>query len=216
MEIYCGQTFTVVPWNKSIAYSVAVSLLDSTVYVTGSSRSDTTEASSDMVTLAYDLASGVQIDSAKYNGPTNNLDIAYDVKVDSSGNAYVTGYTAIAVMHLGRVPSAIVAAKYNYSSLNKRIRPCLNCIPKGFALHQNYPNPFNPSTTIKFDIPKSSNVKLVVYNILGQQVATLVNEYMKGGSYQIIFNMPKLSSGVYFYVLTADSYRDVKKMVLIK
>lgn len=201
---------------KSISYSVAVSEQTDIVYVTGASQNDTTAASSDMVTVAYDLATGIRIDSLIYNGPTNNEDVAYDVKVDSSGNAYVTGYSASGGQHLmARLPSEIVTMKNNYSDLNKKTRPH-SVYPNDFVLHQNYPNPFNPATTINFDVFNYSKVRLVVYNILGQQVATLINEFMKKGTYEVTFTSTGLSSGVYFYEMTTDHNRDVKKMVLIK
>lgn len=91
-----------------------------------------------------------------------------------------------------------------------------NEIPEGFALDQNYPNPFNPSTTINFAIGKASNVKLTVYNILGQKVATLVDNFMNRGSYEVKFNASRLSSGVYFYTIEAGDFRVNKKMMLLK
>jgi hypothetical protein len=89
-------------------------------------------------------------------------------------------------------------------------------IPEVYSLAQNYPNPFNPSTSIKFNVPKLSNVKLVVYDIVGREVATLVNGMTKPGSYEALFNAENLASGVYFYRLDAGDFTDVKKMVLIK
>ncbi len=89
-------------------------------------------------------------------------------------------------------------------------------IPKSFSLCQNYPNPFNPTTNIKFDIPKQSFVKLVIYDMLGREVATLVNEQLKAGTYQADWNAPAFPSGVYFYKLQTESYTETKKMVLIK
>ncbi|CUS90101.1 Por secretion system C-terminal sorting domain-containing protein [Candidatus Kryptonium thompsonii] len=88
--------------------------------------------------------------------------------------------------------------------------------PAKFELKQNYPNPFNPETVIEFDLPKSSDVKLIVYNSLGQVVEKLVDEYLSSGSYRVKFNGGHLPSGVYFYKLTADGYSSVKKMLLIK
>jgi hypothetical protein len=85
-----------------------------------------------------------------------------------------------------------------------------------FALDQNFPNPFNPTTTINFSLGKASNVKLVVYNILGQQVSELVNEKMQAGSHTVQFKANNLATGVYFYRLEAGSYVDVKKMLLLK
>jgi hypothetical protein len=85
-----------------------------------------------------------------------------------------------------------------------------------FSLAQNYPNPFNPGTTIYYNLPKSSHVKLTVFDVLGNEVATLVDEYKLGGTHKIDFNAGWLASGVYFYKLTAGNYTEVRKMTLIK
>ncbi len=89
-------------------------------------------------------------------------------------------------------------------------------IPTTFNLEQNYPNPFNPSTTIKFSIPNNELVSLKIYNVLGQEVATLLNKEMKAGSYSVDFNASKLSSGVYIYNIRAGNFNVAKKMLLIK
>jgi subtilisin-like proprotein convertase family protein len=91
-----------------------------------------------------------------------------------------------------------------------------NEIPKNFNLSQNYPNPFNPVTNIKFSIPKSGNVSLKVYDILGRQVAELVNEFKPQGSYVVDFNATSLASGVYFYRIETADFTDVKKMLMVK
>ncbi|MCW8804793.1 MAG: choice-of-anchor J domain-containing protein [Ignavibacteriaceae bacterium] len=88
--------------------------------------------------------------------------------------------------------------------------------PMQFELAQNYPNPFNPSTTIIFSIPQSSNVTLKIFNTLGQEVATLLNENMESGAHTINFDASKLNSGIYFYRLDAGQYSEVRKMTLIK
>ena len=88
--------------------------------------------------------------------------------------------------------------------------------PLAYRLEQNYPNPFNPSTTIKFVIPKSSFVNLAVYDVLGKEVATLVNEEKPAGSYKVTWNADRLSSGVYFFQLKASSYVETKKMILLR
>jgi len=90
-----------------------------------------------------------------------------------------------------------------------------------FNLYQNYPNPFNPVTTIRYNIPldkrlETKDVQLKVYDVLGNEVAALVNEYKPAGSYKVEFNSSNLSSGVYFYQLSAGSYLAVKKMILIR
>jgi len=90
-------------------------------------------------------------------------------------------------------------------------------IPANYSLSQNYPNPFNPSTTIRFALPKTSNVTLKVYNMSGQEVSTLLsNSTVQAGTSEFKFDASKLSSGVYFYSLTAGNFRETKKMVLIK
>ena len=96
-------------------------------------------------------------------------------------------------------------------------------IPENFYLHQNYPNPFNPTTKIKFDIKQTSNTKLIIYNILGKEIATLVNEKLNAGSYEVSWKGSNYPSGVYFYKLVtmpdgrqADGFSDVKKMILVK
>ncbi len=91
-----------------------------------------------------------------------------------------------------------------------------NEIPKEFSLLQNYPNPFNPETNIQFQVPSSKFVKLVLFDFLGREVKTLVNEYKQAGIYQVSFNAEGLSSGVYFYKMTAGNFSDVKRMVVVK
>ena len=91
-----------------------------------------------------------------------------------------------------------------------------NEIPKEFALTQNYPNPFNPTTVIGYMLPRSSNVKLIVYDMLGREIKTLVNEFKQAGSYNVSFDASSLASGVYFYRINAGDFTDVKKMMLVK
>jgi len=89
-------------------------------------------------------------------------------------------------------------------------------IPTGFNLYQNYPNPFNPVSNIKFDLHKTAQVSLIVYDILGREVTALVNEKLNAGIYEVSWNASAYSSGVYFYRLTAGDYTAAKKMILIK
>jgi carboxypeptidase T len=89
-------------------------------------------------------------------------------------------------------------------------------VPLKYNLSQNYPNPFNPSTSIKFDLPKSGFVTLKVFDLLGREVAQLVNEVKQAGSYNLEFNAANLASGIYYYKLESDNFSDTKKMILIK
>jgi hypothetical protein len=88
--------------------------------------------------------------------------------------------------------------------------------PSDFVLYQNYPNPFNPNTKIKFVIPKSSFVNLKIYNVLGKDVATLVNEERPAENHEVEFNATDLPSGVYFYRIKAGLFIETKKMILMK
>jgi|GEM_PF-1286959 len=85
-----------------------------------------------------------------------------------------------------------------------------------YVLEQNYPNPFNPSTTIKFGIPEKNNVVVKIYNSLGSEIATLVNEVREAGSYEIQFNANNLSSGIYYYKIESGNFVETKKMILLK
>jgi hypothetical protein len=81
---------------------------------------------------------------------------------------------------------------------------------------QNYPNPFNPSTIIRYDVPKTGKIIIKVYDILGNEVTTLVNEKKDAGKYKIQFDAVHLSSGIYFYQFIGESFTQIKKMMLIK
>ncbi len=85
-----------------------------------------------------------------------------------------------------------------------------------FELKQNYPNPFNPSTRINYSVPSASFINLKVFDILGNEVALLVNEEKPAGEYQLEFDASELTGGVYFYQLTSNSFVDTKKMILMK
>ncbi|MCH9007152.1 T9SS type A sorting domain-containing protein, partial [candidate division KSB1 bacterium] len=89
-------------------------------------------------------------------------------------------------------------------------------IPKHFALSQNYPNPFNPATHITYTLPRSNFVTLTIYNLIGKEVQTLVQEFQPSGSYSVNFNAAHLSSGVYFYRLETGGLVQTNKMILLQ
>jgi hypothetical protein len=91
-----------------------------------------------------------------------------------------------------------------------------NIIPSLYSLEQNYPNPFNPATDIKFAIPKDGFVKMIIYDVLGNEVKTLINEFKQAGVYTVNFDASALSSGVYFYKIESGTFVDTKKMLMIK
>ena len=89
-------------------------------------------------------------------------------------------------------------------------------IPISFSLSQNFPNPFNPITTIRYQLPVAGNITLRLYDVLGNEIATLVDEEKSGGTYEIIFYAGNLPSGVYFYQLQTEGYVETKKMILLR
>ncbi|MEJ2616292.1 MAG: T9SS type A sorting domain-containing protein, partial [Ignavibacteriaceae bacterium] len=147
----------------------------------------------------------------------SSLDYGGGIAIDGSDNFYVTGYSGATwgspiISHAG--VSDAFAVKFNYSNIVD-VEIDLG-LPTEFELSQNYPNPFNPTTTIKYSIPKTSYVTLKVYDILGKEVATLLNKDKSAGNYQVKFNASNLPSGVYFYRIKAGSFNQVRKMLLIK
>ena len=106
------------------------------------------------------------------------------------------------------IPSSPVTSVDDDKSLNQR--------PDSYELYQNYPNPFNPSTTIRFSIPKENIVTLKVYDVIGREVKTLVNERKSVGQYEVDFNASQFASGIYFYQLKSGDYIQTKKMTLLK
>jgi hypothetical protein len=101
------------------------------------------------------------------------------------------------------------------------VKRTIEAVPKEFALHQNYPNPFNPSTKIRYDVPKETRVTLTVYNVIGQEVAKLVDEVQSAGYKSVEWDTREaggveISSGVYFYTLKADDFVMTRKLVLIR
>lgn len=89
-------------------------------------------------------------------------------------------------------------------------------IPAEYKLYQNFPNPFNPSTTINFDLVKAGVVKIVLYDVLGKEVKTIVDQYADPGKFKAVFNAENLASGLYFYKITSNDFTDVKKMLIVK
>jgi len=102
---------------------------------------------------------------------------------------------------------------YEYFNLNGEVSIG---VPAKFTLSQNYPNPFNPSTKIDFELPSDGNVNLILYDLLGKEVAILLSETKTAGYYTLNFTGNNLASGIYFYRITSDEFSDVKRMALVK
>ncbi len=132
----------------------------------------------------------------------------------ASFNSLVVGITdggTATSMHLSDVQATITD-----KIIETDVDEISSVIPTSYELGQNYPNPFNPSTTIEFALPKNSNVKLVVYDILGSEVTTLINNQFNAGYHKVNFSAANLASGIYFYTLKAGDFVSTKKLVLLK
>jgi hypothetical protein len=136
----------------------------------------------------------------------------------------------VAFMHLASTSHLIDAGTFVWGRPYGGTAPDLGCFETGtvaglknevnhsvgYYLSNNYPNPFNPSTQIAYQVPESAHVTLTIYNTLGKEVATLVNEEKLAGTYYINFNASNLASGIYFYNMKTDHYSQTKKMILLK
>jgi hypothetical protein len=111
---------------------------------------------------------------------------------------------------LHSIPRTLVATRISTSVDDKTE------IPREFVLYQNYPNPFNPVTTLRYGLPRSTHVQLVIYDLLGREITRVVNQHQQVGYHQAVFNSQGLASGIYLYRLKAGDFTAVKKFLLIK
>jgi len=151
---------------------------------------------------------------------------------DLSGNYTLTGllsgYYSVSADMIDYTAASPVNLSISYNNLNQNAN--LSLIPASvtgvnnnkpevvseYQLFQNYPNPFNPVTNIKFSLPERSNVKLIVYNVLGIQVASVMNEVRNAGTHTVSFDASNLASGIYFYKLETGKFTSTKKFTLLK
>ncbi|MBK8981092.1 MAG: SBBP repeat-containing protein [Ignavibacteria bacterium] len=175
-------------------------------YVTGSSDSG---FFGKMITIKYS-PTGVREWIAYYNnGNPFTYHSGSKIFADTSGSLYVTGRSQ---NNQGNIDIATI----KYSVLTN-ISFGSTSIPNQYVLYQNYPNPFNPRTTIKYELPAESYISLKIYNTLGVEIKTLVNEKQNSGKFESVFDGSEFSSGVYFYSLFIDNYKlDTKKLILLK
>jgi uncharacterized delta-60 repeat protein len=178
---------------------------DGNIYVTGYSEDNS--FSSNFYTIAYD-SGGNKLWDEIYNGTGSGDDNAKRVSLDKDGNIYVAGTS------LGD-STGLDFALIKYSLVTTGINDYKNII-QSFFLEQNYPNPFNPTTVISWQLPVRSHVSLKIYDILGREVTTLVDEVKPAGKYIMRFDASRLASGIYFYQLKAGGFINTKKMILLK
>jgi len=178
--------------------------------------------------------------SATTDGKNVNLNWATATEINNSGFEIERRYDKTDWLEIGFVPGhGTTTEKQNYSYIDQNVNAgiysyrlkqvdfdgtfeysneiLVDVTPSlEFTLDQNFPNPFNPNTLIKYSIPKSSQVSLKIFNTLGQEIATLVNEEKQVGTYEVNWNASNLQSGVYFYRLQAGNFVSIKKMILLK
>jgi photosystem II stability/assembly factor-like uncharacterized protein len=140
-----------------------------------------------------------------------------------SFSPYSDGLGPNAIAELFTATDSFLVAGTDYNGVWRRLRPDIvtsisnnNDVPRTFELEQNYPNPFNPGTKINYSIPKAGFVSLKIYDMLGSEVAVLVDEVKQAREYSVVWNAGKFASGIYFYKLTSGQFTSTKKMILIK
>jgi subtilisin-like proprotein convertase family protein len=166
--------------------------------------------------LTFFVDGGQAVTTANFYPPWTNV-AGPEVAMGTMGGTNIQGNWILQVADgAGGDTGSLIGWGLRFNGALTGIEPVSNSVPGSYALYQNYPNPFNPATNIKFDLAKASNVKLVVYDILGREVRTLVNEFKNPGSYELKFDASNIASGTYFYRIEAGDFVEIKKMVLVK
>lgn len=160
-----------------------------------------------MTTIKYST-NGMVSWISNYRAPGSKQSKGYSLAIDDFGDILVTG--------VSRYEDFDITTTIKYTQAGDPVSTKPESMPKQFHLEQNYPNPFNPSTRIKINIPVAGRYKLLVYNILGETVSTLVNGYQDAGVYTIDFDGSQLSSGLYFYNISGSNVNITRKMMLLK
>ena len=190
------------PTTDSYATNISVLILDSVNNVYVSANIDSNRYTR-YGAIKYDN-NGNQLFVVNYHYTNVEFNYVIDMAIDKKGSVYLTGTSnnAYATVKFSPIPTGI------YEN---------NFIPDKYLLSQNYPNPFNPNTIINYQLSMPRNIKLKVYDVLGNEVASLVNEKKEPGSYEVEFHAGNLSSGIYFYRLEVEgNVIDTKRMVLLK
>ena len=196
----------VYPTTNGFATNKSVIILDSinNVYVTANIDSNSYTRYG---AIKYDN-NGNQIFVVSYRNTASSFNYVYDMAVDKKGNFYLTGTSQ-------GTGSYYDYATVKYSSLITNISGS-NISLLSYKLEQNYPNPFNPSTKIEYELPVEEYVSILVYDITGKLIQTLVNENKSAGKYEVTFDGSNFASGIYYYKIESGNFSQVRKMILIK
>lgn len=238
---YTGQEYVTIKYNSSgleqwavryvglgddrfVSKSQAISLdSEGNIYVTGQSQGANFLQGDmlDFATVKYNT-DGVEQWAVRYHRPPDGAEIGIGVHTSDDGAVYVVGYGNY--MTSSNTPARIITIKYSQSPSD--VQEINSEIPNSYSLQQNYPNPFNPTTKIGYVIPNGVRnlVTLKVYDVLGNEIATLVNEEKSAGRYEVNFDASRFASGIYFYKLQAGNpstgsgqgFVETKKMILLR
>jgi len=164
----------------------------------------------------WNLEAKIPLANLGIDGSGNDIPIGFEIQLDNSNDA-LTGRQGMEKWWNNSNNSWANAHLWGYAVLGgSGVKEKSAPVARSYSLDQNYPNPFNPSTIISYSIPKSENVKLTVYNLLGKQIAVLVNARQEAGQHTVTFNASNLASGMYFYKLESAGTVMAKKMMLLK
>jgi len=168
---------------------------------TGANTAITVWGDNDVTSPVEGLQTGERLIYRAWSKSTNkefsNVSVTYTRGTDS--------YTPNGIYVLGSFTASATAVEEKHGG-----------VPAEYALMQNYPNPFNPATIIRYDIPTEANVSLKVYDIVGREVATLINEKQRAGEHRMVFDGRGLAGGVYLYRLQAGSFSDTRRLILLR
>ncbi|MBS1513809.1 MAG: T9SS type A sorting domain-containing protein [Bacteroidetes bacterium] len=173
-------------------------------------------------TMAWVAVSGATGYSIQIATDLNFNNVVYNANSATNIHAIPSGTLILNTLYFWRVRASNAggngpySAVWNFRSTTVNVNTIAGVIPTEYKLYGSYPNPFNPSTTIRFDIPKHSDVTIKVFDMTGKQVSELINLSLEAGAYETKFNASALASGIYYYRIEAGEFSDTKKMILVK
>lgn len=208
-----NSSLTHIDWAKQDAGSdttiISSIAFDSAGYIWATGYSSSTTSGRDYLTIRYKSSSGEETWRRTESSPGNFNDYSTSIVSPLKDNVCLTGSYVAG----GTTGTNYYTVRYVFL---RGVKPISSEVPNSYNLEQNYPNPFNPVTNIRFDISKSAFVNITIYDMLGREVAVLVNENMKPGKFVVDWDASNFSSGIYFYRIIAGDFSVTKKMVLNK
>jgi hypothetical protein len=211
-------------WPDSVLIDINITNIESNVYFLGMliSLEDTTGDGSvsylsrsipielGWQTISFWAGDGIFVENMLIHG------IGIHIKPSSMDSGYVGGKFQFNDMRLKYDNGDTILIEPFQVDWTTDVEPVPGLVPSGFILEQNYPNPFNPTTTIRYEIPELSSVKLTVYSLTGEKITELVNSEQASGVYEVPFDATNLASGTYIYTLQTNNFVMQRKMILLK